>query len=54
MVSNNLPSNLPVAVQLYSLRMLPDSLDVVLGHVADAGYGLSRCGNHWRPRYECQ
>jgi sugar phosphate isomerase/epimerase len=47
MVTENLPSNLPVAVQLYSLRMLPDSLDVVLGHVAAAGYrGVETIGDH--------
>jgi sugar phosphate isomerase/epimerase len=40
-------SNLPLAVQLYSLRMLPDSLDVVLGHVAAAGYrGVETIGDH--------
>ena len=40
-------SNLPLAVQLYSLRMMPDSLDVVLGHVADAGYrGVETIGDH--------
>ena len=47
MATENMPSNLPLAVQLYSLRMLPDSLDVVLGHVAAAGYrGVETIGNH--------
>ena len=44
---NQLPTNLPLAVQLYSMRMMPDSLDVVLGHVADAGYrGVETIGDH--------
>lgn len=30
--------NLPIAVQLYSLRELPDSFDEMLAKVADAGY----------------
>lgn len=52
---NNLPSNLPVAVQLYSLRMLPDSLDIVLGHVADAGYrGVETIGDHGMAASELQ
>lgn len=47
MTTDNLPSNLPVAAQLYSLRMLPDSFDDVLGYVADAGYrGVEALGNH--------
>ena len=47
MVTENLPSNLPLAVQLYSLRMLPDALDEVLGHVAAAGYrGVETLGDH--------
>ncbi len=47
MATDNLPSNLPVAVQLYSLRMLPDPLDEVLGHVAAAGYrGVETIGDH--------
>ena len=44
---NQLPTNLPLAVQLYSMRMMPDSLDVVLGHVAGAGYrGVETIGDH--------
>lgn len=44
---DKLPTNLPVAVQLYSLRMLPDSLDAVLGYVAEAGYrGVETIGDH--------
>jgi sugar phosphate isomerase/epimerase len=40
-------SNLPLAVQLYTLRMLPDSLDEVLGHVAAVGYrGVELLGDH--------
>jgi sugar phosphate isomerase/epimerase len=40
-------SNLPLAVQLYTLRMLPDSLDEVLGHVAEVGYrGVELLGDH--------
>jgi sugar phosphate isomerase/epimerase len=47
MSAANLPSNLPIAVQLYSLRMLPDSFDQVLGSVADAGYrGVETIGDH--------
>lgn len=39
--------NLPLAVQLYSLRMLPDSFDDVLGQVAAAGYrGVETIGDH--------
>lgn len=41
------PTQLPLAVQLYSLRMLPDSLDTVLGHVAALGYrGVETIGDH--------
>jgi sugar phosphate isomerase/epimerase len=48
-------SNLPLAVQLYSLRMLPDSFDVVLGHVADAGYrGVETIGDHGLSASEMQ
>jgi sugar phosphate isomerase/epimerase len=40
-------NNLPLAVQLYSLRMMPDSLDQVLGYVAKAGYrGVETIGDH--------
>jgi len=47
MTTDKSPSNLPIAVQLYSLRMLPDSLDQVLGYVAAAGYrGVETIGDH--------
>lgn len=40
-------TNLPVAVQLYSLRMLPGTFDALLGHVATAGYtAVETVGNH--------
>ena len=40
-------SNLPLAVQMYTLRMLPDALDTVLGHVAATGYrGIETTGDH--------
>lgn len=40
-------THLPLAVQLYSLRMLPNPLDDVLGLVAAAGYrGVETIGDH--------
>ncbi|HXF63000.1 MAG TPA: sugar phosphate isomerase/epimerase [Caldilineaceae bacterium] len=40
-------STLPLAVQLYTLRNLPDPLDTVLGQVAAAGYrGVETVGDH--------
>lgn len=46
-IGDNLPSNLPLAVQLYSLRMMSNSLDERLGHVAAAGYrGVETIGDH--------
>jgi sugar phosphate isomerase/epimerase len=40
-------SNLPLAVQLYSLRKMPESLDERLGKVAAAGYrGVETIGDH--------
>jgi sugar phosphate isomerase/epimerase len=47
LTTENLPGNLPVAVQLYSLRMLPDPFDEVLRQVAAAGYrGVETIGDH--------
>lgn len=40
-------SALPLAVQLYTLRNLPDPIDVVLGQVAAAGYrGVETVSDH--------
>ncbi|MCC6454656.1 MAG: TIM barrel protein [Caldilineaceae bacterium] len=48
-------SNLPLAVQLYSLRMLPDPFDKVLAEVAAAGYrGVETIGNHGLSASEMQ
>jgi sugar phosphate isomerase/epimerase len=47
MTTEKLTNNLPLAVQLYSLRMLPESLDEQLGLVAAAGYrGVETLGDH--------
>jgi sugar phosphate isomerase/epimerase len=46
-MEEHLPNNLPLAVQLYSLRMMTESLDERLGHVAAAGYrGVETIGDH--------
>ena len=48
-------TNLPLAVQLYTLRMLPQSLDEVLGHVAEIGYrGVELLGDHGLSAKEMQ
>ena len=47
MATNQPSNNLPLAVQLYSMRMMTDSFDQVLGYVAAAGYrGVETINDH--------
>lgn len=48
-------TTLPIAIQLYTLRNLPQSLDEVLGLVASAGYpGVETVGDHKLPVSQMQ